>query len=196
MQPNLLVGDYIIVSKYAYGYSRWSFPFGLKLFEGRVNHKEPKRGDIIVFRPPKVINGKDVYIKRLMALPGDKVQMINGQVYINNKILETEEDGKFTDDQTFVETAQQSEDMNGIKYTTLDTDAFGQLDNTKLYTVPQDHYFMLGDNRDNSSDSRVFGFVPKENLIGRAEIIMLSFDGLFLKFWDWRFSRFFKSLRN
>ncbi len=206
MKPNLLVGDYVIVTKYSYGYSRYSFPFGINFFEGRKifgESNQPKRGDIIVFRYPKdpSIN----YIKRLIGLPGDRIQMRDGAVYINDKKVEKSADGIFIDEQEnglpIAIDKHQETLPEGKKVTTLDLIQGAPQDDTGIYQVPQGHYFMMGDNRDNSQDSRFsaqVGFVPEENLVGKARFIFFSIDKPVWKFWNWnssiRFSRIFKKL--
>jgi signal peptidase I len=171
MKQTLLVGDYLFVSKLAYGYSRYSFPGSLNLFSGRLFYAEPKRGDVAVFRLPR--DPSVDYIKRVIGLPGDEIQMRRGVLHINGKAVpkvrlkedfETREDGgprmKIP---VYEETLP-----NGVKYRVLDIDPNGQLDNTEVFKVPAGHYFMMGDNRDNSSDSRVWGQVPERDIVGKA----------------------------
>jgi signal peptidase I len=193
MMSTLLVGDYLFVSKYAYGYSRYSFPFGLDLFEGRVWSAQPERGDIVVFKLPRD-NSTD-YIKRVIGLPGDKIQMINGVLNINGKPVEREriEDYVMIRNGSETRVARYRETLpNGVSYITLDLGPSFE-DNTQVFEVPEGHFFMMGDNRDNSTDSRVspsangVGFVPFENLVGRAEVIFFSVeDGAAAwEFWRW-----------
>lgn len=234
MKKTLLVGDYLFVSKLSYGYSTYSFPrrvefspFGLvdinfpilpeRLFSGRIFATPPKRGDVVVFKLPR--DQKTDYIKRVIGLPGDEVQMRNGVLFLKPAGKDWYEVpkkpvGTFTTPgeitsgpiPVFEETLPE-----GVKYTVLDSTPNGEFDNTGVYKVPEGHYFMMGDNRDNSTDSRVarwrggVDFVPFENLIGRAEIIFFSAatdepDAFRLtRFWHWpaeiRWSRFFKLVR-
>lgn len=195
MVDTLLVGDYLFVSKYAYGYSRYSFPFGVVPLDGRVLSSEPDRGDIAVFKLPRD-NATD-YIKRVIGLPGDEIQVQEGVVYINGDPVERERVSDFVDiaangrefrAQRFRETLP-----NGVSYEVLNTDENGLFDNTRVYTVPDGHYFMMGDNRDNSTDSRAqnfVGYVPFENLVGRAEIIFFSIreDTPIWQVWKWPFA--------
>jgi signal peptidase I len=200
MKPTILVGDYLFVSKYKYGFSRYSFPFGMKIFSGRIlEFSEPKRGDVIVFKLPK--NPNINYIKRLIGFPGDKIQVKNGVLYINDVALKKTPAGYFEDSDgtkipRFVETMP-----NNVSYYVLDERPDHILDNTQVFTVPKDHYFFMGDNRDNSIDSRVLsnvGFIPKENLIGNAKIIFFSSTAAWWEIWKWfsalRTDRFFNSL--
>ena len=195
MIPTLLIGDYLFVSKFSYGYSRYSFPFGFGLFEGRVWSDQPDRGDIAVFKLPR--DNKTDYIKRLIGLPGDRIQMRDGVLHINDEPVRRRqiEDyalvdriGTATRVTQFIETLP-----NGVSYRTIDTNPYGVLDNTEVYVVPADHYFAMGDNRDGSSDSRILnqvGYVPAENLVGRAEILFFSTDGTahFWEVWKWPFA--------
>ncbi len=181
--PTLLVGDYVFVSKYAYGYSKHSFPFSFINFEGRVLGSDPKRGDIAVFHNDKD-QGKD-YIKRVIGLPGDSIQMRDGVLFINDVAVKKERIGTFETDKPdrvlrkvprFRETLP-----NGVSYTTIEVDSGrGYLSHTGIFNVPSGQYFMMGDNREDSQDSRVpskVGFVPLENFVGRAEMIYFSVDG-------------------
>jgi signal peptidase I len=180
MTPTLLVGDYFFVSKYAYGYSHYSLPFSPPLFSGRIFGSEPERGDVVVFRLPKDI--RTDYVKRLVGLPGDRIQMKQGLLYINDAAVARERLEDFVGpDPCGPSTAgvkRWRETLpNGKIYETLDCVDNGYYDNTKVYTVPEGHFFVLGDNRDNSTDSRVLsmvGYVPFENLIGRVELIFFS----------------------
>ena len=183
MKPTLLVGDYIFVSKYSYGYNRYSFPFSppLALISGRVFASEPERGDIVVFRLPK--DPSTDYDKRVIGMPGDRIQMMKGVLHINGTPVKRERIEAFveTDDNgREVRIKQWRETLpNGVSHPTLDMIENGFYDNTKEYRVPAGHYFMIGDNRDNSTDSRIenaVGYVPAENLIGRAQIMFWSVD--------------------
>jgi signal peptidase I len=205
MMGTLLIGDYLFVSKYSYGYSRFSLPLSLPLFSGRIFGAEPQRGDVVVFRLPK--DDSIDYIKRVIGLPGDRVQMIDGLLYINRVPVKRERVADFIDDEKggagrirrWRETLP-----NGLSYETLDLQDNGYLDNTQEYLVPPGHYFMMGDNRDDSADSRVrsaVGYVPFENLVGKARIILFSIgDGEpAWHIWRWprsvRWSRLFTIVR-
>ncbi|MFI0848747.1 signal peptidase I [Mesorhizobium sp. IMUNJ 23232] len=192
MRPTLLEGDYLFVTKWAYGYSRYSLPFSPNLFSGRIFGSAPERGDVAVFKFPP--NPALDYIKRVIGLPGDRIQMRDGQLFINGEgvprvktgqIENPDITGEFNDPRpidVYRETLP-----NGVSYETLDLTPNGISDNTREFIVPPDHYFMMGDNRDNSSDSRVFGFVPDENLVGRANVIFFSIAGGAspLEIWKW-----------
>ncbi|KQV63901.1 signal peptidase I [Rhizobium sp. Root1220] len=203
MMPTLLVGDYIFVNKFAYGYSKYSLPFSPNLFSGRIFASEPKRGDVVVFRFPP--NPEIDYIKRLVGLPGDHIQVREGVLYINGKAVPKVPDGTFNSDYAqdpgqdvpvFRETLD-----DGVTYDTLDQSPVSRADNTREFIVPEGHYFMMGDNRDNSLDSRFdVGFVPAENLVGRASVIFFSLgnDTSFREIWKWptnmRWDRLFKGV--
>jgi len=218
MKDTLLVGDFLFVNKMAYGYAKVSCPFSICPISGRLWGSEPTRGDVVVFRHP--VNGQD-FIKRLIGLPGDKIQVTGGVLQINGKAVVVKPDGVFTEPydrqgpvgnypqcanapvgiggvckkDKFIETLP-----NGVEHSILE---IGQrrTDDTPVFTVPEGKYFFMGDNRDNSTDSRVpqaaggVGFVPFENLIGRADRIMFSSAGRsLLYFWTWRSDRFFKGI--
>ncbi len=218
MKPTLLIGDFLFVNKMAYGYSRYSCPFAMCPFSGRILAREPERGDVVVFKHPT--NGTD-YIKRLIGLPGDKIQVTDGILYINGEVLPQEAAG------TFVEPNAPEGPMRSlprcmnrpvspggdcIKEEAIETlpggrqhavlnieNSFG--DNTPIFTVPEGQFFFMGDNRDNSMDSRFprsaggVGFVPFENLVGRADRVIFSSAGpSMLAFWTWRPDRFFKAI--
>jgi len=180
MAPTLLVGDYLFVSKYPYGYSRYAFPFSFPTFSGRVFSAEPARGDVVVFRLPK--DGATDYVKRVVGLPGDRIQMKDGALYINGAPVVRERLADFTDADvcgsgTGSVKRWRETLPNGVSYETLDCVDNGFYDNTNVYTVPGGSFFMLGDNRDNSTDSRVLsavGYIPLQNIVGRAGMIFFS----------------------
>ena len=205
MEPNLLVGDRLFVTKYTYGYSKHSFPFSPPIFKGRLFQKEPKRGDIVVFKTPA--DNRTDYIKRLIGLPGDKIQFIDSNLFINNsEILKSRISKKDTifcgkkkiDVFTFEELLP-----NGKKYNTVYLKNFSY-QNSDIFTVPEKNYFFLGDNRDCSKDSRFLtsvGYVHQDNLVGKARFIFFSSDksiGSIFSFWKWnksiRLNRFFKKI--
>jgi len=204
MRPTLLEGDYLFVTKWAYGYSRHSLPFSPNIFSGRIWATPPERGDVVVFKfPPNP--GLD-YIKRVIGLPGDTVQMREGQLYINGTAVQREKVGQI--ENADITEVNRPVDVyretlpNGVAYDTLDLTPNSIGDNTREFVVPPGHYFMMGDNRDNSTDSRfTVGFVPEENLVGRANIIFFSIaDGASpLEVWKWptllRASRLFNFVR-
>ena len=206
MEPNLLIGDRLFVSKYSYGYSRHSFPFSPNLFNGRIMFNEPERGDVVVFKTPA--DNRTDYIKRLIGLPGDTIQFINGDVYLNdNQILKTKinKSIKIFCGNAINETNVYEEKLpNGVKFKTA-YHKNGSFQNSDKFKVPKDHYFFLGDNRDCSKDSRYLGsvgYVSKDNLVGKARILFFSSDyriGSIFKFWKWksimRFNRFFKIIK-
>ncbi len=210
MKSTLLVGDYLFVSKLSYGYSRYSFPWAPDLFKGRMFGAEPKRGDVVVFKLPR--DNTTDYIKRVMGLPGDEIFVQGGVVFINGTEVPRVRDGVFeTVDSSGVprRLAKYRETLpNGVSYTVLDGDPDGPFDNVGPYKVPEGHFFMMGDNRDNSTDSRALwgvGYVPYQNLVGRAEIIFFSgavdeadaFRWTTPWFWgsDIRWGRFFQFVR-
>ncbi|MDX8440493.1 signal peptidase I [Mesorhizobium australafricanum] len=190
MRPTLLEGDYLFVTKWAYGYSRYSLPFGPDLFSGRIWGSEPKRGDVVVFKFPP--DPSVDYIKRVVGLPGDKIQMKDGQLFINDVGVPRVKTGQIENPD--ITEVPQPVDVyretlpNGVSYDTLDLTPNSIGDNTREWTVPAGQYFMMGDNRDNSSDSRfTVGFVPAENLVGRANLIFFSIAGKAspLEIWKW-----------
>jgi len=202
MLPTLLVGDYLFVSKYTYGYSRYSIPFGLPLFQGRIFSSPLTRGDVAVFKKPG--EEETDYIKRIMGVPGDRLQMIDGALHLNGEPVQRErvDDFYYVDrDGNHVRTPQYQETLPGGKtYMTLDAIADGPADNTRVFLVPKGHYFAMGDNRDNSLDSRFIGFIPEDNLVGRAEVLFFSVNGRtrLWQVWKWpeaiRYGRLFNRL--
>ena len=205
MEPTLLVGDRIFVAKYTYGYSKHSFPFSPAIFNNRLFSQKPKRGDLVVFKTPA--DNRTDYIKRLIGFPWDSIQFINGELYLNNQKIKKKiinnsnfiRCGNFNlEVNSFIETLP-----NGIEYLTVYKKK-GSLQNTKLYKVPANHYFLLGDNRDCSKDSRYLesvGYVNNTNLVGNAKIIFFSNDtkiSPLIKFWNlkksFRLERLFKIL--
>ncbi len=207
MIPTLLVGDYLFVSKYSYGYSRYSFFSGFPPFSGRVLFSEPERGDVVVFKLPA--DNKTDYIKRVIGLPGDLIQVREGLVHINGDPVERERksDHAYVERRGSVEIVHDSKLFletlpNGRMHPVLEVSDQEPYDSTRAFRVPDDHYLMLGDNRDRSRDSRApsVGFVPKENLVGRAEFIFFSTNGeaRWWQVWNWpsaiRWGRLFQGI--
>ena len=204
MEPNLLIGDRLFVTKYSYGYSKHSFPFSPPFFKGRLFSNSPKAGDVVVFKTPS--DNRTDYIKRLIGLPGDKIQFINGDLFLNNKQIlksiisknDTIYCGQSIDVNTFEEILPNGKIHNTVY---LKNYSFQNSDN---FIVPSQHYFFLGDNRDCSKDSRYLtsvGYVHEDNLVGKAQFIFFSSDfriGSIFSFWKWhktiRFDRFFKKI--
>ena len=205
MEPNLLVGDRLFVTKYSYGYSKHSFPFSPPIFKNRFFFKEPERGDVIVFKTPA--DNRTDYIKRLVGLPGDKIQFIDSNLYLNSieifKSRLSENDIIYCGDRKIEVFTFDEKLPNGKKYKTVYLKNF-TFENSDIFTVPDEHYFFLGDNRDCSKDSRFLtsvGYVHKDNLVGKAQFIFFSSDrsiGSIFAFWRWnksiRFDRFFKNI--
>jgi len=193
MIPTLLVGDYLFVSKYSYGYSRYSFPFGMAPFDGRIFETPPDRGDVAVFRQPQ--NESVAFIKRIVGLPGDRIQVTDGVLRINDVAVNRVRKGFATasDGYNVIRFAVYQETLpNGKSYLIQERSDDDVLDNTNVFLVPEGHYFMMGDNRDNSRDSRTtsVGMVPAENLIGRAERLFFSHNksAHLWEIWKWPFA--------
>ena len=205
MEPGLLVGDRLFVTKYSYGYSKHSFPFSPPIFKNRIFSRKPSRGDVIVFKTPA--DNRTDYIKRLIGLPGDKIQFIDSNLYLNSsEILKSKISDKdiiYCGDKTIKVITFEEKLPNGNIYKTVYLKNF-TLKNSDVFTVPNNHYFFLGDNRDCSKDSRYLtsvGYVHKDNLVGKARFIFFSSDrsvGSIFAFWKWnksiRFDRFFKKI--
>ena len=205
MEPNLLVGDRLFVTKYSYGYSKHSFPFSPPMFKNRFFFKEPKRGDVIVFKTPA--DNRTDYIKRLVGLPGDKIQFIDSNLYLNSieifKSRVSKNDIIYCGDRKIEVFTFEEKLPNGKIYKTVYLKNF-TFENSDIFTVPDEHYFFLGDNRDCSKDSRFLtsvGYVHRDNLVGKAQFIFFSSDrsiGSIFMFWRWnksiRFDRFFKNI--
>jgi signal peptidase I len=207
MENTLLVGDYLFVSKFAYGYSNHSFPYSPEMIKGRIWSASPERGDVVVFRLP--VRPWEDYIKRVVGLPGDRVQMIDGVLHINGEPCKMERVEDYVTVDTYGSELRvprfRETFPNGTSHYVLDAKADEPgADDTQEFVVPPGHYFMMGDNRDHSNDSRMadsgVGFVPEENLVGRADIIFFSTDGSaqISEIWKWpaafRYDRFFHSI--
>ena len=204
MKPNLLVGDFIFVSKWSYGYSKHSLPFSIPLIPKKIFSKLPKRGDVAVFKTP--YNNRTDYIKRIIGLPGDKIQMLNGEIIINNNLIVRKKINDFVDINKQGNTKRlrkYKEYFYDLEIEVLDLIDNGVVDNTNVYLVPKNHFFVMGDNRDNSQDSRFLnsvGYVPLENLVGKAQFIFFSLENSrFLEIWKWprsiRYERLMKKIK-
>ena len=205
MEPNLLVGDRLFVTKYSYGYSKHSFPFSPPIFKGRLFKSKPDRGDVVVFKTPA--DNRTDYVKRLIGLPGDKIQFIDSNLYINNnEILKSRisKNDKIFCGKKIIDVFTFKESLsNEKKHKTVYLKDYSY-QNSDKFVVPKDHYFFLGDNRDCSKDSRFLssvGYVHEDNLVGKAQFIFFSSDksvGSIFSFWKWkksiRFDRFFKKI--
>jgi signal peptidase I len=210
MVPTLLVGDYLFVSKFSFGYSRYSLPFGLPLFSGRIYlpfSSLPERGDVAVFKLPT--DPSTDYIKRIVGLPGDHIQMRHGNLYINDQLVPRravddyvyQEGGATIVLHGYVESLPREPGKPPLDHPIIKVGNNGPLDNTPVYEVPPDHYFAMGDNRDNSQDSRVLsavGYIPAENLVGKAQFLFFSTDGSarWWEFWKWPFAVRYRRLFN
>lgn len=205
MIPTLLVGDYLFVSKMSYGYSKHSLPLSMPLIKGRIFYTQPERGDVIVFKMPS--DNKTDYIKRLIGLPGDKVQMKEGRLYINGERVERKSEGEYVmrDEAGKAMRFEKYTEIlpNGVQHPILEVSDTGVFDDTEEFTVPEDHFFMMGDNRDNSLDSRSVkvGLVPKNNLVGKAKFLFFSHDDsvAWWQIYKWpmavRWSRLFNGIK-
>ncbi len=204
MKPNLLVGDFIFVSKYSYGFSKHSLPFSIPLIPGKIFSNKPERGDVVVFKTPE--NNRTDYIKRVIGLPGDKIEIKNGIIFINGSEILRKKLNDFidTDNKTSNKRVRMyNEYFFNREINILDITDNGIVDNTQLFNVPESHFFVMGDNRDNSQDSRFIstvGFIPYENLVGKAQFIFFSLENArFLQIWKWpnsiRYERIFQKIQ-
>ena len=204
MKPNLLVGDFIFVSKWSYGYSKHSLPFSMGWSDKKLFSRIPNRGDVVVFKNPE--DNRTDYIKRVIGLPGDKIRIKNGQIIINDKLIFRKRVDDFIDNDNNVSQKRNRkylEYFENFQIEVLDLMDNGIVDNTKLYTVPDSHFFVMGDNRDNSQDSRfdsTIGYIPFSNLVGKAQFIFFSLENArFLQIWKWpksiRAKRLFTSIK-
>ena len=205
MEPNLLVGDRLFVTKYSYGYSKHSFPFSPPIFAGRIFETKPSRGDVVVFKTPA--DNRTDYIKRIIGLPGDEIRFIDSNLYLNNSEILKSKNSSYNQvycGKNKIDILSFEEKLpNGKVYNTVYYNSFPS-QNSDVFKVPENHYFFLGDNRDCSKDSRFLssvGYVHKDNLVGKAQFIFFSSDksiGSFFSFWKWnksiRMDRFFKKI--
>ncbi len=203
MYPTLYVGDFLFVSKYTYGYSKYSMPLSLPIFDGRIWEDAPERGDVVVFKFPQ--DNKTDFIKRVIGMPGDKIKMEEGRLYINGEVVPREQIEDFVMRDKFGNAERYRQYVetlpNGKKHRILEISDHEANDNMQEVEIPKDSYFVMGDNRDRSADSRVnVGFVPSENLIGKARFLFFSHDPdePWYKPWGWpkkiRWSRFFETI--
>ena len=203
MKPNLLVGDFIFVSKWSYGYSKHSLPFSIPLIPN-IFSKIPSRGEVVVFKTPN--DNRTDYIKRVIGLPGDKIKIIDGQIYINENLVLRKKENDFLDIQkngNSIRVRQYREYFYNDEIMVLDIMDNGIVDNTNTFVVPDNHFFVLGDNRDNSQDSRFLqklGYIPFDNLVGKAQFIFFSLENSrFYQIWKWpnsiRYGRIFKKIK-
>ena len=204
MKPNLLIGDFIFVSKWSYGYSKHSLPFSIPIIPGKILSQMPERGDVVVFKTPT--DNRTDYIKRVIGLPNDKIQIVNGQIIINDKLIIRKKIEDFLDVDpkgNIKRNRQYKEYFYQIEINVLDLKDNGIVDNTQVSNVPKGHFFVMGDNRDNSQDSRFIsyvGFIPINNLVGKAQFIFFSLENSrFLEIWKWpkaiRFDRIFEIIK-
>ena len=203
MKPNLLVGDFIFVSKWSYGYSRHSLPFSIPLIPNKIFSEYPSRGDIVVFKTPE--DNRTDYIKRVIGLPGDKIKIVNGIIILNDNKIVTKKINDFidNDNRSLIKRVRRYKEYHkNLDFDILDLMDNGIADNTKLFEVPEGYFFVMGDNRDNSQDSRFdnVGFIPINNLVGKARFIFFSLENSrFLEFWKWpraiRAKRIFKKIK-
>jgi len=204
MKPNLLVGDFIFVSKYSYGFSKHSLPFSIPLIPGKIFPKIPERGEVVVFKTPE--NNRTDYIKRVIGLPGDKIEIKNGIIFINGSEILRKKLNDFIDTDNYTSNKRvrmYNEYFFNKEINILDLTDNGIVDNTQLFNVPENHFFVMGDNRDNSQDSRFIntvGFIPFHNLVGKAQFIFFSLENSrFLQIWKWpnsiRYERIFKKIQ-
>jgi len=204
MKPNLLVGDFIFVSKYSYGFSKHSLPFSIPLIPRKIFSNTPERGEVVVFKTPE--NNRTDYIKRVIGLPGDKIEIKNGIIFINGSEILRKKLNDFIDSDNKTSNKRVRmfyEYFFNKEIKILDITDNGIADNTQIFNVPDNHFFVMGDNRDNSQDSRFIntvGFIPYENLVGKAQFIFFSLENArFLQIWKWpnsiRYERIFQKIQ-